>query len=82
MKNEFLNSKNVNILSKKAQKNVQGGLWGSSNCLLTGCHAHYPGSPDDGIVGRDGGPCAIATPTGQSCIGTARNGKCCIGSFN
>lgn len=82
MKTKLSNITNTKILSKEDQKNITGGIWGSSNCLVTGCHDHYPGFPDTGFIGFDGGPCAIETPTGQSCVGTARNGKCCIGSFN
>lgn len=83
MKTKLSNISNTKILSKEDQKNITGGIWGSTNCLITGCHEHYPGSEFDGIVGfEEGGPCAIASPEGQSCIGTLRQGKCCIGSFN
>ena len=82
MKTKLSNITNTKILSKEDQKSINGGIWGSNNCLITGCHSHYPGDIGGGFVGREGGPCAIATPTGQDCIGTVRNGQCCIGSFN
>ncbi|WP_299833941.1 hypothetical protein [uncultured Tenacibaculum sp.] len=81
MKKEFLKLQNTKILSKKKQRNIQGGIWGSSNCTATGCVArHHAGG--NGFVGFEGGPCALDAPTPESCIGTVRNGLCCIGSFN
>lgn len=77
MKNQFLSIMNAKVLSKKEQKNIQGGIWGSGgSCMVTGC--------DHGraFVGFEGGPCGLESPTPESCVGTVRNGKCCIGSFH
>ncbi|WP_442264842.1 hypothetical protein ACSIGC_10850 [Tenacibaculum sp. ZS6-P6] len=81
MKKEFLKLQNTKILSKKQQRTIQGGIWGSSNCTATGCVAsHHAGG--QGFIGSEGGTCVLDAPAGESCIGTVRNGLCCIGSFN
>ncbi|TYP73550.1 hypothetical protein [Aquimarina intermedia] len=69
MKTRFLNIDNAKVLCKKEQQLINGGS-SSSECLFTGCF--------DNFVGFEGGPCALETPTPQSCTGIVRNGECCI----
>lgn len=68
--------KNVKVLSKKEQVNINGSF-GSYNCHISaGCYT-------DGIYGEivggvEGMPCAFESAIGSACIGVFNNGKCCI----
>ncbi len=79
MKTKLVNIENAKILTKEEQVSVKGGFWGGgTECDITGCYAAYPNG-GQGFVGREGGPCALDTHDDMACIGTVRNGLCCIG---
>lgn len=69
MKNKFLNSKNIQVLSRDSQRKVNGGM-SLSDCP-TGCFQFF-------FSDIDGTVCAVPSPSGKICRGTVQNNQCCL----
>jgi len=69
MKKVILRIEGVNELSKKSQKEIQGGMLTISDCP-SGCFRFFFGGP--------GNRCIVPSPSGAACEGIVTNGQCCL----